>query len=429
MALTQVRAKLGEEWVVLTYNESTGRYEGYLTPPGTSIHQPGGYYNITAEAVSESGETASVTGEQMASLRLVVRETSAPTLTLISPAPGYLQTQTPTFVFEATDEEGGSGVNPESFSVTENPPASADAAALPPLARGAYEAISGGYRFTWSPPEPWGEGAHTVTATVSDHDGNEAAVSGAYTVDTVPPELILRKPYQRHVVDDESVEVVVDAWDAVSGVASVTIGGLPPSPASPGPPPFGKGGFERYSADVPLSVGENHISVTVTDGAGNVTTAEVYMIRLVTDRTQFDVDFLRTLYEKPWEEWPEATQAWFLEVSCLRGAYDPSDWNRVGVAVRWLAGELERRGYIASVAPKTDWTPDDAPRQSQMAAYLRDVETVRSAQNLYVQEIPATLRFSTFQDWNNIEKALVEADAIFPNYFAWTSGEVTCGGV
>lgn len=402
MALTQVRAKLGEEWVVLTYNESTGRYEGYLNPPGTSIHQPGGYYNITVEAVNEAGDSASISGDQLASLRLVVRETSAPTLTLISPAPGYLQTQMPTFVFEATDEEGGSGVDLGSFS----------------LEGAAAEPIPGGYRFTWNPPAPWTDGPHTITASVRDNDGNESAVSGAYTVDTVPPELILRKPYQRHVVDDEIITVAGDAWDVTTPNITVEVGGEGVAVAD-----------GRFSADVPLSVGENHIPVTITDGAGNATTETIYIIRLVTDRTQADVDFIRMLYEKPWEEWPEAIQVWFLQSACLRGAYDPSDWNRVGVAVRWLAGELERRGYIASVDPKTDWTPDDAPRQGQMANYLRDVETVRSAQNLYVQEIPATLRFSTFQDWNNIEKALVETDAILPNYFAWTSGEVTCGGV
>ena len=36
MALTQVRARLGETWVTLAYNDATGRYEGTLTPSGTS---------------------------------------------------------------------------------------------------------------------------------------------------------------------------------------------------------------------------------------------------------------------------------------------------------------------------------------------------------------------------------------------------------
>ena len=29
---------------------------------------------------------------------------------------------------------------------------------------------------------------------------------------------------------------------------------------------------------------------------------------------------------------------------------------------------------------------------------------------------------------NQLERVLVAADALFPNYSAWTSGEITCGG-
>ena len=95
MALTQVRARIGTEWVTLTYNDATGRYEGTLTPPGTSIHQPGGYYSVEVEATNDSGDTASISGTQLASLRLVVQETTAPVVTLVFPAQGYLTTSAP----------------------------------------------------------------------------------------------------------------------------------------------------------------------------------------------------------------------------------------------------------------------------------------------------------------------------------------------
>ena len=88
MALTQVRVKLENTWTVLTYNAATGRYEAELTAPGTSIHQPGGYYSLTVEARNATGQTASLSGEQYKALRLVVRETAAPTLTLLSPPAG-----------------------------------------------------------------------------------------------------------------------------------------------------------------------------------------------------------------------------------------------------------------------------------------------------------------------------------------------------
>lgn len=404
MALTQVRAKLGDSWVTLTYNEATGRYEGYLTPPGTSIHQPGGYFNISVDVTNQAGETDSISGTQLASLRLVVRETTAPVLTLISPTPGYLKTQTPTFIFDAVDEAGGSGVDPASFTADQAGSVS-------------YTAITNGYRFTWHPAAAWADGPHTVTVSVSDYDGNQSTVSGSYTVDTVPPELLLRQPDQRHVVDDESVTVAGEAWDVTAPNVTVTVGGA-------GVPVTGG----KFSADVPLSIGENHIQVVATDGAGNQTTKEVYMIRLVTDRTENDVEFLRGLYDKPWEEWPEATQAWFLQTACLRGSYDAEDLNRVGIAVAWLAAELRRRGYIADVQTKTDWTQADSPTLGQMNTYLRNAETVRTAQPVYIlPEIPHTMRYSSINDWNDIEKALVETDSYFPGYVCFSSGEVSCG--
>lgn len=399
MALTQVRAKLGDEWVTLTYNEATGRYEGTLIPPGTSIHQPGGYFNLTAEAANENGEVATISGEQLPALRLVVRETAAPTLTLISPPAGYLNTASPVFVFEAVDEPGGSGVDPNTFTPAPT----------------SMEAITNGYRCTWTPETPWGEGPHTVTVSVRDYDRNESTVSAAYIVDTVPPQVILQKPDAHRVVDVETALVAVDAWD-VSGV-SVEINGKPAQQAG-----------DRWSLEVPLDVGENNISVAATDGAGNRTSLSVYMIRLITDRAKADVSFLESIYQKPMGEWPEATLAWFNQ-AIVHGAYNDTDLNRVGVAVRYLAGELRKRGYSASVSPKTDWTMDDAPTNSQMVTYLTNVETIRQAQGLYVTEIPGTMRGLDADKANRIEKALVETDSIFPRYTAWTAGEITCGGV
>lgn len=405
MALTQVRAKLGDTWTVLTYNEATGRYEGTLTPPGTSIHQPGGYYNIQVEASDQSGETASISGTQLPSLRLVVRETAAPALTLVSPAPGYLKTGTPVFVFEAVDEEGGSGVDPGTFS----------------LEGAAAEAITGGYRFTWSPPGGWADGGHTITASVADYDGNVSTVSGAYTVDTVPPELILLKPFLRHVTDAGSVLVSGEAWDITAPNITVTVAG--------NAVPVVSGGFE---AEVPLAVGENHIQVVATDGAGNQTTGEVYMIRLVTDRTREDVSKLGTLMARPVSQWSQEELEWFNTAPCLRGSYNVEDWNRVGLAVQLLAGELARRGYAPSVQPKTDWARTDAPTRGQMDTYLKNAAAVRDAQPVErVQSLPlpASMRHTAVEDWNHIEQALVEADKLFPRYSAWTSGEATCGEV
>ena len=411
MALKTMRAKLGDRWVALAYNAATGRYEGALTPPGTSIHQPGGYFAVEVQASNETGQTASITGAQLPALRLVVRETAAPALALVSPPPGYLNTGTPTLIFETVDEEGGSGVNPESFAVSAEPAAGGGGSST-------WEEIPGGYRFSWSPPGKWADGPHAVTASVRDYDGNGSTISAAYIVDTVPPELLIRQPYQRHLVDDAHIIVAGEVWDLTAPPVTVTIGGEPV--------PVDRG---RFKTVVPLEIGENKITITAVDGAGNRTRREVYLIRLVTDRTQADAEKVLDLCTRGYDGWTAEERSWWASVLCLRGSYDHRDLNRVGTAVNWLAGELRRRGYVADAHLKTDWADTDSPVQSQMTAYLSGVEAVRMAQGLYIPEIPGTVSGLTLDGANAIERALVEADAMIPHYTAWTAGEITCGGV
>lgn len=401
MALTQVRARFNGTWYTLTYNASTGRYETKIKANETSFHQPGGYFSLAAEATNQSGDKAEIDGSILPGLRLVVQETNAPTLRLVSPAPGWLNTSNPVFVFEATDEAGGSGVNPDSFS-----PAGA-----------TVEAIPGGYRFTWS-EHGWTDGPHTLTASVSDYDGNDSNASGAWVVDTIPPELTLKTPYMRHIVDDESVLVSGTALDLngvdvlVNGVSADIDNGV-------------------FFADVPLVVGHQYIIVTARDPAGLETTETIYMIRMITDRTAADVEKIKALQEKgPFETWAEDEKIWYTN-GVIKGAYNVSDMNRVGAAVELLESLLRQRGYDPSVSPKTDWIRSDVPASTQGETYRKNVETIRDAQpvsRIQTLPLPFTLRNLNQDGANQLEKALVEADAVLPNYFAWTAGEVTAGG-
>lgn len=150
------------------------------------------------------------------------------------------------------------------------------------------------------------------------------------------------------------------------------------------------------------------------------------MIRLVTDRAEADMAPLTALAAKPLDSWTAEELAWFND-AVQRGAYNAEDLNRVGTAVRYLSGELRRRGYVVATAPKTDWVQEDAPTAPQMAAYLMDVETVWAALGLEMPGIPDTMRRLTVDGANQIEAALVAVDVVFPRYSAWTSGEAFCG--
>lgn len=407
MALTQVRAKLGNTWTVLAYNEATGRYEGTITPPGTSVHQPGGYYNITVEATNATGQTATLDGTQYKALRLVVRETAAPTLTLVSPPQGWLTTKSPSFVFHAQDEAGGSGINPD---IAE---AIIDGSAVPCTvseSAGVYSSIT----FSGA---GLSDGPHLVTVSISDYDGNETTVSAAYTVDTVPPVLTVVAPDLHRVVDWTGVEVSGYARDVTSGVASVTVNGEPVETDSNG----------QFSAVVPLEVGVNNIQITAIDQAGLSATQTVWMLRMITNRTQADVDAVTALLQKPWAEFTAAEKAFWLGV--VRGAYNDDDMNRVGTAVEYIAGLMEQAGYAPQVDPKTDWTETDAPTPEQRQTYVDNVAALKALLPVSGPEVPADMEKFTFGDANDLETVLVATDRMFPLFerSAIYSGEVFSG--
>ena len=119
---------------------------------------------------------------------------------------------------------------------------------------------------------------------VSDRDGNPASVSAAYTVDTVHPALRLTRPDSHRIVDAAAIEVAGVVTDAVSGVASVTVGGVEADVMD--------GSFHRL---VPLEIGINEITVTAADAAGLTAGESFRVLRLVTDRSREDAERVREL--------------------------------------------------------------------------------------------------------------------------------------
>ena len=378
MAITQVRAKLEGQWVTLTYNASTARWEGNLSPTGSSRHEPGGYFPVTVELTNATGKTETVSGTALKSLRLVVLEAEAPTLALVSPAAGYVTTASPVFLLTAQDEEGGSGVDPGTIQVT------LDGA---PLANTATE--SGGVYTITAPASDLAEGPHSLAVTVSDHDGNLAELSAAYTVDTVPPELWVETPEGHAVTDDESVRIVGRAADRTAPPVTVTVAGEAAALTA-----------GRFDVTVPLAVGENTIQVKAVDAAGLETVREVYRIRLVTDRGPADLEALRALLAKPLDQWTAAETARFIQ-GVERGAYNASDLNRVGVAAGYLAGWLTEYGYAVDVAAKTDWAQGDIPRVNQGERYLRNIASIRGALPVEAPGFPLDLDGLTLGEAND----------------------------
>ena len=259
MAISTVRAQINGQWYTLTL--SGGQYQATINAPTVSSWgQPNHTYNVTVEATNDAGTQASADGATIPGLNLRVLEKIAPFITVLSPSNGaYVNNNKQPVVFTVTDEAGGSGVNLESLVVKldGNPVPSGEI---------THQAIANGYQFTYTPASALGEGAHTVTADVSDNDGNAAAqASTTYTVDTVPPALNITAPTDGLITATSALVVSGTTNDATSSPVTVTIqlNGSDQGPVS----------VERdgsFSKSVTLTEGANSIVITATDTAGRV---------------------------------------------------------------------------------------------------------------------------------------------------------------
>lgn len=393
MAITQVRAQVNGVWYVLTYDAAQRCYAAEIPAGETSADQPGGWYNVTVEVSNDAGKTAMLDGHDIPGLQLVVKDLTAPTVTLVSPPQGYVTTQTPEIVVDLTDDSSGIDVSTLAATIDGEPESSVSTAA-----------IAGGYRATITPT--LADGLHTVEISVSDQDGNTGTLELLYTVDTTPPVLAVWD--HRLVVDDESVLIRGMAQDSAGASVTASAGGWTGETA-----PDADG---AWRLSVPLAVGVNEITVTATDGAGLTSTWTGTVIRLITDRVQADLDQLKAILRR-FAAGTETEADWAaMNNPSQRGAYNDTDLNRVGAAISLLTESLNSQGYNLTTNPRTDWAEADIPTATPMAAYLADVATIFQAR--LVQEPYITLTASmaglTLAGANNIEWALVCVDAVTP---------------
>ena len=326
MALTQVRAQVNGVWYALTYDAAQRCYVAEIPAGETSADQPGGWYNVTVEVTDDAGQTATLDGHDIPGLQLVVKDLTAPVVTLVSPPEGYVTTATPEIVVDLTDDS--SGVNISTLTVT------ADGEPL----TATTEAITGGYRATITPT--WADGVHAVSIAVTDQDGNTGTLELLYTVDTTPPVLAVWD--HRLVVDDAEVLIRGMATDAAGAAVTASAGGWTgeTAPAADG----------SWRLSVPLAVGVNEITVTATDGAGLTSTWTGPVIRLITDRVKADLDALNAILRR-FASGTETEADWAaLNGPNQRGAYNYTDLNRVSAAAELVYQSLMGQGISVDYA-------------------------------------------------------------------------------
>lgn len=259
MAIKTVKATINGQTYDLTLNSASGKWEATITAPGkTSYNLAGGYYNVSVEATNEAGTKGSADASTVDGLKLVVKETVAPVITIVSPTAGaYVANSKQPVVFNITDETGGSGVDISTLVVKQDGTAVASANIT-------HTAISNGYSVTYTPSAALSDGSHTVTINCKDHDGNAAAEkSTTYTVDTVPPTLNVTSPADGLITAASSVTVAGTTNDATSSPVVVTIS---LNGTDQGTVAVGTGG--TFSKVITLKEGSNTIIVKAKDAAG-----------------------------------------------------------------------------------------------------------------------------------------------------------------
>lgn len=265
MAIVKVRVQVDGVWTNLTL--SNGKWVGTFTAPSiTSYNLANKYYPIKIEVTNDAGTvvtkdaTDATLGEM---LRLVVKETIKPKITLVSPSKGaYVTNNKQPITFKVVDEASGSGVKLSTVRLK------IDSTTYTASSTGMKSTgITNGYQFVFTPQSTLKDGNHTITITASDNDGNAATtVSSTFTIDTVPPTLTISSPQTGLITNKSALTVTGKTNDATSSPITLTMTLNGTSLGSVAVETDGS-----FSKAVTLAEGTNSIVVTAKDGAGQTT--------------------------------------------------------------------------------------------------------------------------------------------------------------
>ena len=179
-----------------------------------------------------------------------------------------------------------------------------------------------------------------------------------------------------------------------------------------------------------------HVALTAIDSAGNSASYELTLyygvLRLITDRTQADVDRVRYLTRRI--NAGAATAAELEEYAgAMKGSYNAEDLNRVGAAVEYVANRLREYGYAVNVQPKIDWRAGEITPPEQLEIYRGYVAALRAVLPVgkNTPETPKSMERLTYQKANDLEQILLDIDRLITNItLAWFyAGEVFSGEV
>jgi len=135
---------------------------------------------------------------------------------------------------------------------------------------------------------------------------------------------------------------------------------------------------------------------------------------LITDRTSQDVDRVKLLAEKAWQDMTAEERTEWL--SPMKGSYNYTDLNRVEEAVTFVAERLKKFGYLSFMPDARTWSADDVPTENDLFRYFGNVATLRRAVAVWAStpEAPSSIGVFGANEANALEQILVDVDLVLP---------------
>lgn len=266
MSIKTVKAVINGQTYNLTLADD-GYYTLDSTAPGiSSIHQPGGYYDVQVTLTDEAGNATildaadSTFGEQ---LRLKAREKTKPTVTITFPSnDSRINTCTPTITAQLRDND--SGVDPATLDLRIN-----GGAKIGSTASGiTLTQVEGGYDLSYKVPDALPEGSTTITLAVSDRDGNAAdPASITCMIAVTAPTISLSSPADGLVTNQAAVliEGVTSDDQLTSVTLTITVNGVSQGNVSIDQT---TGAFSLRACTEDMREGSNTIVAHVVDATG-----------------------------------------------------------------------------------------------------------------------------------------------------------------
>ena len=195
------------------------------------------------------------------------------------------------------------------------------------------------------------------------------------------------------------------------------------------------GATSTWTAQVPRVNPDIYVcEITAVDTAGLTTTYNTtlyYGLNLITDRTEQDVDYVKSLNSLGISQWSEDQYAEYL--AGLKGAYNATDLNRVESAVAYLLDRLQIAGFYLDLDIKNTWIITEFFNDQDMLRYLGNIKVLRNVFSVpeNTPAVPETMQYFTYNKANDIEKILEIIDQLISNISAnfIYSGEVYAGEV